>query len=417
MKKILSFLFLLFISRIFTQVSFKEFKQTSDASQKLTQAQALWEYYLRNNTDSLKYLAIETFNFASDKKSESLKYFSKKILGCYLVRIGNFIEGESELKAALYHHQKKEDFSNITEDLNELGISNFLKGDYHSAESFFKLSLASGKESPNETHRFLAELNLAKTYDKLDLKEKAKAIASHYLKESLRLQKFESVSNAYGILGDIALNEKKLNLAEEYLNKSLSSIKSNSNLGSTAQINSNLGAFYATTGNVEKAKLNFNRALKLRVMSKNQKGILEAYYNLGSVEYNENNYEAAEKFFLKGLALAKEYKLLTDQIDFLELLVEIQKEKKDKDKEIEYYRLFIDVKSQQAEFLLKNNEEQENLIEYFQENDNKSSTEIEHPSNFWSGFLVGIGSLLILLFILLFFKAKLISRENQRYDD
>ncbi|MFM7662480.1 MAG: tetratricopeptide repeat protein [Bacteroidota bacterium] len=417
MKKILSFLFLLFISRIFTQVSFKEFKQTSDASQKLTQAQTFWEYYLRNNTDSLKYLAIETFNFASNKKSESLKYFSKKILGCYLVRIGNFIEGEAELKAALYHHRKKEDFANITEDLNELGISNFLKGDYHSAESFFKLSLASGKESPNETHRFLAELNLAKTYDKLNLKEKAKAIASHYLKESLRLQKFESVSNAYGILGDIALNEKKINLAEEYFNKSLRSIKSNSYLGSTAQIHSNLGAFYATTGNVEKAKLNFNRALELRVMSKNQKGILEAYYNLGSVEYNENNYEVAEKFSLKGLALATEYKLLKDQIDFLELLVEIQKEKKDKDKEIEYYRLFIDLKSQQAEFLMKNNEEQENLIEYFQENDNKSSIEIEHPSNFWSGFLVGIVSLLILLLILLFFKAKLISIENQRYDD
>ncbi|MFM7661789.1 MAG: tetratricopeptide repeat protein, partial [Bacteroidota bacterium] len=168
---------------------------------------------------------------------------------------------------------------------------------------------------------------------------------------------------------------------------------------------------------VEKAKLNFNRALELRVMSKNQKGILEAYYNLGSIEYNENNYEVAEKFFLKGLALATEYKLLTDQIDFLELLVEIQKEKKDKDKEIEYCRLFIDIKSQQADFLMKNNEEQENLIEYFQENDNKSSTQIEHPSNFWSGFLVGIVSLLILLLILLFFKAKLISIENQRYDD
>jgi tetratricopeptide (TPR) repeat protein len=415
--KFLSFLFLFILSQGFAQVTYKEFIRTSDVSKKLVQAHDLWEYYIRNNTDSLKNLALETFEFGNQKKSEALKHFSKRILGCYLVRNGDFQSGEKELKIALSYHRKNGDFAKVAEDLNELGISNFLKGDFHSAESFFNLSLKAGKESPDETHAFLAELNLAKIYDKLDLKEKAKAIANHYLTECKRLKKMEATSTAYGFLSDLALNEKKNELAEEYLTKSLDALKSNSSIGPKAQIHSNFGAFYATKEDFKKAKDHFNQALELRLKSNYTKGILEAYYNLGSVEYLENNYSKAETFYLKGLELAKEFNLFSDQIDFLEVLVEVQKEKKDKDKEIEFYQEFIDVKSKQAEFLLKNKEEQANLIEYFQNEENKSSAELVNTSNFWSGFLVGISSLLIVLLIIRFFKPKLVRTEKHIYDE
>jgi tetratricopeptide (TPR) repeat protein len=411
----LLFLFLLIQGN--TQVSFKEYTEISDATLKIIQAHDLCEYYTRNCTDSLKPLAVETLNFGNEKKNESLKYLSKRFFGCFLVRNGDFINGEKELKSALSFHRKIGDLANVTEDLNELGISNFLKGDFHSAESFFKLSLETGKDSQEETHSFLAELNLAKTYDKFDLKDKAKGIAHHYLKECQRLKKMESVSAAYGFLSDLALHEKNLKLAEEYLTKSLNSSKSIKSSPILAQIHSNFGAFYAAKEDFEKAKNHFNLALNLRKKSNNRKGILESYYNLGSVEYVENKYDKAEKLYVQGLLLAKEYNLFSDQIDFLDVLVEIQKEKKDKEKEIEYYQQFIDVKSKHAEFLLQNKEEQANLIEYFKDEKIGSKSEIAHQSHFWSGFLIGISSLLIVLLVFRFFKLKLISTENQVYDE
>ena len=400
-----------------TQVTYKEFVRTSDVTKKMNQAHDLWEYYLLNNTDSLKPLAIETQEFGTKNNSKLLRIFAKRILGCFLIRKGDYTNGEKELKIALNFHRKNGDLANVTEELNELGISNFLKGDFHSAESFFMLSIKLGKESPDEKHAFLAKLNLAKTYDKLDLKEKAKATANEYLEECKKLNKLESIASAYGLLSDLALNEKKIELSEEFLSKSLNASKSTNNNSLKAQIHSNFGAFYAAKEDFEKAKDHFNQALDLRLKTNHRKGILEAYYNLGSVEYLESNFVAAETFYLKGLELATEFNLFSDQIDFLEVLVEIQQEKKDKDKEIEYYQQYIEVKSKQAEFLIKNKEEQVNIIDYFEENENNSKSEIVQQSNFWSGFLVGMNSLLVLLIIIRFLRPKLVSKEKHIYDE
>ncbi len=415
--KIITILFLFNQSPLFAQVSFKEFVETSNSTKKMMYAHDLWQYYLRNNTDSLKLLAIETYEFSNEKKSESLKLFSKRILGCYLVRIGDFVNGEKELKLALNYHRRNGDLANVTEDLNELGISNYLKGDYHSAESFFRLSLNSGKESPDESHAFLAELNLAKTYDKLGLNDRAKALAKRYLEQVEKLGKNESASNAYGFLSDLAIHEKNLPLAQEYLQKSLRKSNLTSNQIFLAQVYANLGSFYASNEDFDSSRFYFEKSLEIRTKINHKKGILEAIYNLGYLDYTKNDFQAAEKHFSKGLELALKENFISDQVDFLEILVEIQKELKNKDKEIEYYQKFIEVKSEQAEFLLKNKEEQNNLIEYFKEDEIKSNAEITSQTNFWAGFLIGMSILLTLLLLYQFFKPKLISPEKQRYDE
>ena len=334
-----------------------------------------------------------------------------------MVRIGDFVNGEKELKLALNYHRRNGDLANVTEDLNELGISNYLKGDYHSAESFFRLSLNSGKESPDESHAFLAELNLAKTYDKLGLNDRAKALAKRYLEQVEKLGKNESASNAYGFLSDLAIHEKNLPLAQEYLQKSLRKSNLTSNQIFLAQVYANLGSFYAGNEDFESSRFYLEKSLEIRTKINHKKGILEAIYNLGSLDYTKNDLQAAEKHFSKGLQLALKENFISDQVDFLEVLVEIQKELKNKDKEIEYYQQFIEVKSKQAEFLLKNKEEQNNLIEYFKEDEIKSNAEITSQTNFWAGFLIGMSILLTLLLLYQFFKPKLISPEKQRYDE
>lgn len=412
---ILSFL-LLSLSPITGQVKYSEFQAAKTVEDKLQNAHELWEYYIRSHSDSLQFLAVDLVEFGSENKSESATIFAKRILGGYLIRKGDFKSGERELKVALNFHRKVQDKANETEDLNELGISNFLKGDYHSAESFFRLSLNSGKESPDETHAFMAELNLAKTYDKLGLKEKAKALAKKYLTEVEKLGKNESASNAYGFLSDLAIHEKNFPLAEEYLQKSLRKSTLANNPLFLAQVYANLGAFHAGNEDFDSSRFYFDKSLEIRTKINYKKGILEAIYNLGTLDFTKNDFKAAERQYLKGLEMAIKENFISDQVDFLEMLVEVYKETKNKEKELDYYQQFLDTKSKQAEVLLENKEENKELIDYFNESNKEINTAQEKKeSHFWSGFLVGIISVFSILLIYHFSKSKI--NSIQRYEE
>jgi tetratricopeptide (TPR) repeat protein len=309
-----------------------------------------------------------------------------------------------------------EDKEGTTEVLNELGITFYTEGDFTSAKLYFESSLKAGKESNNPTHFFLAELNLAKAYEKLNLKEKARGIARHYLNEAIKRKKNESASNAYGFLSDLALERKNLPLAKEFLDKSISCLGQTDNLFFKAQALTNLGAYFAASGEYNQALDYFQKALELRIKTNHRKGIIESYYNLGSLAYMKNNYLEAEELFLQGMKKAESEGFSSDQIDFLELLVEIQKELKNKDKEIEYYRQFLDQKDKNQEILLKNQEENERLVDSFSiQNSNERIT--SSPSYFWTGILVGAGSIFSLIFLLnYFFGRTKFSNFSNRYD-
>jgi len=396
--------------------NFTDFKKTNNPFQKLQISQVLWQKYLRTDIDSLKILALEIQEFDPQNSFLDLTFLSKRILGCYWVRSGEIQRGKIQLKEALLYHQKMEDKEGTTEVLNELGITFYTEGDFTSAKLYFESSLKAGKESNNPTHFFLAELNLAKAYEKLNLKEKARGIARHYLNEAIKRKKNESASNAYGFLSDLALERKNLPLAKEFLDKSISCLGQTDNLFFKAQALTNLGAYFATSGEYNQALDYFQKALELRIKTNHRKGIIESYYNLGSLAYMKNNYLEAEELFLQGMKKAESEGFSSDQIDFLELLVEIQKELKNKDKEIEYYRQFLDQKDKNQEILLKNQEENERLVDSFSiQNSNERIT--SSPSYFWTGILVGAGSIFSLIFLLnYFFGRTKFSNFSNRYD-
>jgi tetratricopeptide (TPR) repeat protein len=400
------------------QVTFKSYLESTNSDKKLSGAHTLWEYYLRNQPDSLRFLAADLFHFGEANNHESARVFSKRILGCYLVRRGDFKNGEKELKKSLIFHRKKGDKANETEDLNELGISSFLKGDYHSAQSFFQLSLQVGKELSDKKFGILAQLNLAKTYDKIDLKDRAEAVAKHYLKACQAMKKYESVSNAYGFLSDLALYAKKMDLAEEYLNKSLNASMLTNNKLFQAQVYANLGAFWAESSNYEKAAENFQKSLDIRKNINYIKGIIEAFINLAYLQYVQNNFQESQSIFLNALEIARKNQFYNDEVEILEMLVEIQKEMKNKDQEVKYLNEFLEAKSKQAEIVYQGKEENEELINYLQdENSSKNHKNTIVESNFWTGFFIGFSSLLAFLIIYHFFNLRYSHSENRNYDE
>lgn len=400
------------------QVTFKSYLESTNSDKKLSGAHTLWEYYLRNQPDSLRFLAADLFHFGEANNHESARVFSKRILGCYLVRRGDFKNGEKELKKSLIFHRKKGDKANETEDLNELGISSFLKGDYHSAQSFFQLSLQVGKELSDKKFGILAQLNLAKTYDKLDLKDRAEAVAKHYLKACQAMKKYESVSNAYGFLSDLALYAKKMDLAEEYLNKSLNASMLTNNKLFQAQVYANLGAFWANKNNYQNATKYLEKSLVIRQQINQKKGIIEAYFNLSYLASLQKNYQVAEKTYVHALGIARENNFLVDEIDILAELVKIQKELNNPDLELKYYKELLEAKSKQAEIVYQGKEENEELINYLQdENSSKNHKNTIVESNFWTGFFIGLSSLLAFLIIYHFFNLRYSHSENRNYDE
>ena len=235
--------------------------------------------------------------------------------------------------------------------------------------------------------------------------------------QSLKMKKNESASNAYGFLSDLALERKNLPLAKEYLDKSIHCLSQADNVFFRAQALTNLGAYCATVQDFVNAKNYFNQALALRIKVNHRKGILESYYNLGSLAYMQNDFKKAENIFILGLERAKSEAFISDQIDFLEMLVEIQKDTKNKDKEIEYYRLYLDLKDENQVKLLKSQEENALLVDFFEV---KKSEALQLPvtNQFWTGILIGSGGMLLSLILLnLIFKNKETLLFTKRYDE
>jgi hypothetical protein len=99
------------------------------------------------------------------------------------------------------------------------------------------------------------------------------------------------------------------------------------------------------------------------------------------------------------------------------MLVEIQKETKNKDKEIEYYRNYLDLKDENQVKLLKNQEENALLVDFFEV---KKSEALQLPvtNQFWTGILIGSGGMLLCLILLnLIFKNKETLLFTKRYDE
>ena len=217
-------------------------------------------------------------------------------------------------------------------------------------------------------------------------------------------------------MSDLALERKNLPLAKEFLDKSITCLGKTDNLFFKAQAMNNLGSYFAALGEFKQALDYFQKALELRKEINHRKGIIESYYNLGSLAYMQNDFLVAEQLFLQGLKKAESDGFTSDQVDFLEFLVEIQKEVKNKDKEIEYYRLFLDLNEKKQEILLKNQEENERLADSFAiQNSNVLAQ--SPPNYFWTGILVGAGAILLSIILLnYFFGFNKISIFSKRYD-
>ena len=290
-----------------------------------TQSLENWNYYLRNNLDSLKSDAVQIMMLGYEGENDFAINIGKRSLGSYLIRTGQQLKGIEYLKAANSYFERRENFVIQTEILNEIGNGYLYNGKPIEAEKFYLKSLKCGKKSPDPTSAFLAEVNLAQAYINIGNNDKAEAILQHYKTESLKRDKFEAVSSAYALLGTIAGLKSNFPLAKEYYRKSADFGFKSKATSLIAQAYNNMAIVFFQENNTNESLNYFQKALDLRIQTKNAKSISESYYNLGDYYSGVENYNEALIFYTKSEEYSKKMKLVKEELDAILAISEVYK--------------------------------------------------------------------------------------------
>ena len=318
---VLSYFVILGNSLLFGQNThhFSAFKNEKNSLTKAKMALKLSEDYIRYNIDSLKILVEELKEVS--KKNAFARAISCRILGIYEVRKGDFNKGIFLLKSAKNYSLAIQDLELLTSDMNELGNTYLLKGDFKTAEFYYKTSLHIGADSPKETDAFLAQINLAKIYNLQKKFIKAKQELERYIFLAKKNEKWEAVANAYAVFADLALREENYGLAKFYCEKSFSA--SNKIMKSYFYLNAltNKAIIYFLSNDKKLSLELFQKILRARKAENITYKIFEAYFNMASY-FNEVDKIASEKYIDSCLQLAQKQGLLGLELESIEFKIE-----------------------------------------------------------------------------------------------
>lgn len=298
---------------------FSSLKNEKNHLRKAKIALELSQEYVRYNIDSLKILSEELKK--SSNKNAFTRAISCRILGIYEVRKGDFSNGIVLLKAAKNYSLSMQDLELLTSDVNELGNAYFLKGDFKTAEFYYKTSLDIGEDSPNETDAFLALVNLARIHILQKKYSEAKQELEKYIFLATKNEKWEAVANAYAVFADLALAQDNYELAKLYCEKSFSA--SNKTMKSHFYLNAltNKALVYFLNNEKKLALELFQKILRDRKTENIPYKIFDAYFNLAGC-FVESDKNLSEKYSDSCLQLAKKQGLLGLELEAIEFKID-----------------------------------------------------------------------------------------------
>jgi tetratricopeptide (TPR) repeat protein len=367
--------------------SFAAFKKENQLEKKTRLALELWEHYLRNDVDSLQFLAAE---LATSKNRNSFSHaVSKRIFGCFQVRKGKILEGIKLLKESKNYFLSIGDMQLLCEELNELGIAYYLQGDLETAAFYFKSSLTTGAQSPKETDAILAEVNLAKVYiAEKDFKQ-ATAILNHYIFTTKELKKWEAVANAYSVLADVNLNLGKYELAKTLCEKQLKYAKKGKALNLKINALNNQALIFFFEGNPSKALSLFYEILSIRKKQNIPSKIYDAYYNLAG-SYVDEDPVLANSFIDSCIYMA-------EKGNYLFLKLEALRFKRDELKQLNLSKSITTIENEIKALNQANEKEREELTQLLKQ----EIIPIEE-NNTWTVLAVIFGFLILIILVIRF---------------
>lgn len=323
------FLFFIFIFNfyyfdVFGQSVIHNYKIETNVTSKSKIALDLWEYYSRYHLDSLNIIGLDLLEDqqASDPFIKAVAY---RLLGCYDVRYGEINKGLKLLESSKSIFLNLGDEKLISEAYNEIGIAYLLLGDLETARLNFESSLSHGRNSATKEMAYMAEINLAKCELKAGNIVLSQMLAEHYIRQATEDHKYESVSNAYSFLGQIALDKNQIKRAEFCFSKQLeNSILCDAPFIKTRALN-NQGILAFISLDHEKSIKIFFEVLEQRKLQGFQFYTCEAYMNIANFYFETADMVKASQYIDSCISLAERHNLLLTQIEALELNLAYEK--------------------------------------------------------------------------------------------
>ena len=327
-------------------------------------ALGLWEYYSRYHIDSLNIIGLDLLTKSTQSNDPFVKAVSFRLLGCYDVRSGSIENGLRLLNSSKSIFLNLGDEKLVSEAYNEIGIAHLQLGDYQTARSFFGHSLTHGNKSGISEMKYMAEINLAKSDLQAGRLRSAKMIAEHYIRLALEEGKFESVANAYSFLGQIALDEDQLKRAKFCFNKQLEYSKlTNAPLIKTRALN-NQAILSFISSNFDKSLSLFREVLKERKKQMFHAYTCESYMNIGNFFHERLDSIRGNQYLDSCIFLAQKHKLLSNEIEALEIKIEFQRNP-------EHAKQLNELYKKQQDMIISNLSIRENFMKNNKKEDNQ----------------------------------------------
>ena len=262
-----------------------------------TKTDSLLNEYQTTNIDTTKVNILNTISQnLSYSNSDTAYYYSSKAIE--LSKNINFLKG-----LALAYKIR--------------GIICFYQGDIDKSMENFNSSLETYQEMGNKNGE-------AKIYNNMGVIYKARAkyeeAIEHYKKCIEVLKDLDDKNTLITVYSNIAITysfQGNYNSSIEYNFNALKIIENMDTISDETEENQatifmNIGLIYQKQNDTRNAKKYLNKALDIYISNNFNRGIADTYINLGSVEYDGNNYVKAIEFYNKALKIyTDDFKIAT----------------------------------------------------------------------------------------------------------
>ena len=283
-----------------------------------------WNYYIKNNIDSLKIVGLELLPTKKQSKRDRQLYaVGTRNLGSYFIRSNDIPKGIGLLNAAKNEFAKQELNVLLSETENDLGNAYFLQGNFQLAAEHFLASMKIGQETSDETAGFNGMIGLGKAICASGDTVKGIHYVEQFLSRCLVLQKFESASDACGFLGMIAGEQNILDLMSAYYNRGINYAKRSGSITHQANALNNKAIDFYYHDQLDSTMVYFKRALELRLKVGTINPIVESHYNIAVLHLENGDFDLAKQVAEAGEEIARLGVIRSWQLDCLRLLEEI----------------------------------------------------------------------------------------------
>lgn len=295
------------------------------------------------NNDTVLFFIRDLQDVGIESGREDAIAMSNYVFGHYLNDNSLFNEAYTKLKEAERYYTFVELDSMICVVHNALGNNFFLQSERNKAEEYYLSSIDFGKRVEDPSFENLSYSNLARIFIGQEKYKEAKQLLDDYIIANEKVSHIRNLGTAYGVYGQLYLNQNKFDEAIDKLERSMeyNLATGNNELIGNGYTNMAIAAYFQE--DYVKAKSYFELALAYREKEGKPYYIAESYYNLGDFFFGINELDSAQIAYQNSLEIARNSANLVGEKDALMQLSVLYDSIDQPENEVEMLRKYIEV--------------------------------------------------------------------------